>query len=76
MRNVDAEEILDLAGDDEQGRTRGEADHHGMRNEIHQGAETGHPHRQLHQADHEGQGQHQAHIIGAAGFGRTGNQMP
>ena len=69
MGNVDAEEVLDLAGDDQQSRPRSEADNHGVGNEIHQGAKASHPHHQLHQADHEGQGQYQAHIGGATGFG-------
>ena len=90
-RDVDAEEILHLAGGDQQRGTGGEADHHGMRDEIDQHAHARQAQDQLEQAGEEGQGQHHADELRRAGFGerahrgeyrdgnrggRAGNQMP
>jgi len=52
-RHLQPEEVLDLAGGDENGGTRGEADDDRVRNEIDQRAQPRQTHRQLNQAGQE-----------------------
>ena len=62
-RNCDAEEVLELTGPNQHGRTGGETYDDCVRNEIDQAAETCEAHRQLEHADHKGEGQGVANVI-------------
>ena len=90
-RDRQAKKVLDLAGSNQHGRTRGESDDDRVRDEIDQCTQSGEAHEQLDRADHQCQGQCQADIVGAARFchhtqrgkqddgccrGGPGHQMP
>ena len=64
------EEIAQLRGDDQQGGAGREADDHGMRDEIHQRAETREAHRQLQEAHEERERQHELDVGRAARIGK------
>ncbi len=71
---VQAEEILDLAGGDEDGRARGEADDHGVRDEVDQHAQPGQAHRELDHSGKKGECQHEADELSAAGLGQRADR--
>ena len=70
-RDLDAEEGADLARCDQHRGTGGEADHHGMRNEIHQRAHARQAQRHLENADLQRQGEDQPDILRCARFGQV-----
>ncbi len=55
---------------DDHGRAEGEAEHHRMRDEVHQGAEPQHAQQPLEDAGNEGQQQDQGDVVLAAGNGQ------
>ena len=61
--HLDAEEMLELLGRDQERRTGGEAHDHRVRDEVDQGPHAREAQCKLHQADHEGQGQGERHIV-------------
>ena len=73
-RHVEAEEVLDLAGGDENRRTCGEADDDGVRDEVDQCAEPRQTHRQLNQAGQQGECKHQADELRTARFGQRADR--
>ena len=66
--DLDAEKVADLAGHDQQGRARGKADDHAVRDEIDQGAHARQSQRQLEHPGEEGQGQDHADVLGRTRF--------
>ena len=86
-----AEEILELRGDDEQSGAGGEADHHGMRDEIDERTQPRDAHAELQQTHQQRERQHELDVRVGAGrgqrrhrrehdegkrVGRAGNLMP
>ncbi|MNP30805.1 hypothetical protein D3C76_1238970 [compost metagenome] len=67
---VHAQQVRQLAQGDDDGGAEGEAEHHGMGDEIDQRAEAQKTQQQLEDAAKEGQQQHQGNVVGTAGDGQ------
>lgn len=66
FRAGDSEKVAELAGPYEYGRASGEADHHGMGNEIDERAEARDPQRKLKYSGKEGEGDDHLDVVRAA----------
>ena len=62
-----AEELLELRGDDEQAGAGGEADDHGVRNEVDEPPEPRDAHRQLDEPDHQVEREHERDVLAGVG---------
>ena len=73
-RDVQAKEVLDLAGGDQDGGARRETDDDRVGDEVHQSAEPGQTHGQLDQSGQQSEREDQAHKLCAAGFGQRADR--
>ena len=67
-RYLQAEEVFDLTGGDENRGACGEPDHHGVRDEVHQESKPRQAHGELNETDHECEGESEAHVIRGPGL--------